>query len=192
MAGQAPTTPTPAPRRLPQGERRRQLIAAALPLAARQGLAGLSLDDLAARAGVTRNLVYHYFPRGRPDVALAVVEEAERQLGLASEGETGHDAMIDHALAPTHAWRIHRMATADADHEIRAASRGATFGLVRSLAIKHLNTANPAPATDVALHGYVGFAADALDRGRASGAHRSELAQLLQEMLAAALDAAGR
>ena len=66
----------PKGRRLPPEQRRAQLADAALALAARQGQAGLSLDDVAERAGVTRNLLYHYFPRGRLDVFLAALTRA--------------------------------------------------------------------------------------------------------------------
>jgi AcrR family transcriptional regulator len=163
-----------------------------MPLAARQGLAELSLEDLAARAGVTRNLVYHYFPRGRPDVALAVVEEAERQLAPREDGRTGLAAIVDHALAPTHAWRIHRMAAAETDPALRAATARMTAALAESLAITPSGTAGPRPMADAAMHGCVGFAEAALDRGRALGLSRAELVQLLDEMLVAALGAAQR
>ena len=55
---------TPTARRLPPEQRRAQLAQAALAVAAEQGYAGLSLDEVGERAGVTRNLLYHYFPRG--------------------------------------------------------------------------------------------------------------------------------
>ena len=39
-----------------------------MPVVAEQGFARFSLDKVAARVeDVTRNLLYHYFPRGRPD-----------------------------------------------------------------------------------------------------------------------------
>ena len=51
-----------------------------MPVVAEQGFTEFSLDDVAARADVTRNLLYHYFPRGRADVALAVAEAAGHRL----------------------------------------------------------------------------------------------------------------
>src|SRR5436305_6280772 len=109
-------------RRLSRRARRDQLVAAAMPLLARQGPMELSLDAVARRAGVTRNLLYHYFPGGRIDLVAAATEEAERQLlgpgGAASgplppaDGQDALSRILDHALAPTHAWRIHRMARA--------------------------------------------------------------------------------
>src|SRR5216683_6807591 len=67
-------------RRLTRDARFDQLVAAAMPIIAAHGYAEFSLEELAARAEVTRNLLYHYFPRGRRDVALAVAEEAGRRL----------------------------------------------------------------------------------------------------------------
>ena len=51
-----------------------------MPVVARDGFFDFSLDEIAERAGVTRNLLYHYFPEGRPDVVLAVVERAGHEL----------------------------------------------------------------------------------------------------------------
>src|SRR5947209_12590199 len=103
------------PRRLTRQARRDQLVAAAMPLLARHGPADLSMDDVAARVGVTRNLLYHYFPGGRADLVSVVVDAAERQiLGPPGQRDPGAalSRILDHALAPTHAWRIHRMARA--------------------------------------------------------------------------------
>ena len=63
--------PTPiavsrGPRRLSKVARRKQLISAAMPVVAAQGFADFSLDEVAARADVSRNLLYHYFPDGPP------------------------------------------------------------------------------------------------------------------------------
>jgi len=58
----------------------KQLIACAMPVVAEQGFGGFSLETIAEQADVTRNNLYRYFPRGRPDIVLAVVAEAGRQL----------------------------------------------------------------------------------------------------------------
>jgi AcrR family transcriptional regulator len=164
-----------------------------MPLVARQGLAGVSLEDLATRAGVTRNLLYHYFPRGRADVVLAVVEVAEHQLGSAFGPEAGQlTALLDHARAPTHAWRIHCQAAAAGEPELRTAVARVAEDRVRALSLAHLGTDVPRPIADAALSGYLGFAEAALERGRTMGLTRGELAALLDRTLRAALDAATR
>lgn len=50
-----------APRRLPAGERRAQILEASKPVFLRSGLAGARVRDLAAAAGVNEALLYHYF-----------------------------------------------------------------------------------------------------------------------------------
>src|SRR5581483_6293149 len=116
----APMASTRAPRRLSKTARREQLVAAALPVLAEQGFADFSLDDVAAPADVTRNLLYHYFPRGRPDIVLAVVRLAGEQLtgdwvtdealSLDERQRANFARMLSHASAPSDAWRIQRKA----------------------------------------------------------------------------------
>ena len=56
MVKRVPRTP---PRRLPAGERREALLAAALPVFAVRGYEGATTRDLAAAAGVTEPVLYH-------------------------------------------------------------------------------------------------------------------------------------
>ncbi|MFE0699213.1 TetR/AcrR family transcriptional regulator [Streptomyces sp. NPDC058872] len=56
---------TPAYRRLSVEERRGQLLRAALELFAQRAPEDVSLDDVAEAAGVSRPLVYRYFPGGK-------------------------------------------------------------------------------------------------------------------------------
>ena len=62
----------PARRRLAPAERTPQILAAALEEFAERGYAGASMAAVAARAGVTKGLIYHYFP-GKADLFKAVV-----------------------------------------------------------------------------------------------------------------------
>ena len=48
-------------RRLPPEQRRRQLVAAAVEVFAERPEEDVRMEDLAAAAGVTRNLLFHYF-----------------------------------------------------------------------------------------------------------------------------------
>lgn len=56
-------------------ERRADLVAAALSAFGRAGYADLGLEEIAAEAHVSKALLYHYFPGGRPEVFAAVVED---------------------------------------------------------------------------------------------------------------------
>src|SRR5689334_17569122 len=59
-------------------ERRRALLEAARRVFARKGLAASKMTDLAAAAGISYGLVYHYFP-DKESVFAALVEEAVQQ-----------------------------------------------------------------------------------------------------------------
>jgi AcrR family transcriptional regulator len=75
-----PQAPTPAYRRLSVEERRSQLIDAALSLFAHRRPEDVSLDDVAEVAGVSRPLVYRYFPGGKQQLYEAAVRSAADEL----------------------------------------------------------------------------------------------------------------
>ncbi len=72
--------PTRAYRRLTVEERRRQLLAAALELFAHRTPEEVSLDDVAETAGVSRPLVYRYFPGGKQQLYEAALRSAADEL----------------------------------------------------------------------------------------------------------------
>ncbi|MFE1951030.1 MULTISPECIES: TetR/AcrR family transcriptional regulator [Streptomyces] len=69
-------TGTPAYRRLSVEERRAQLLEAALSLFAHRAPEEVSLDDVAEAAGVSRPLVYRYFPGGKQQLYEAALRTA--------------------------------------------------------------------------------------------------------------------
>ncbi|WP_156726066.1 TetR/AcrR family transcriptional regulator [Streptomyces apocyni] len=70
----------PAYRRLSVEERRTQLLAAALTLFARRAPEEVSIDDVAEVAGVSRPLVYRYFPGGKQQLYEAALRSAADEL----------------------------------------------------------------------------------------------------------------
>lgn len=70
----------PAYRRLSVGQRRAQLIREALTLFAHRLPEEVSLDDVAAAAGVSRPLVYRYFPGGKQQLYEAALRSAADEL----------------------------------------------------------------------------------------------------------------
>ncbi|MGW1004494.1 TetR/AcrR family transcriptional regulator [Streptomyces sp. NPDC002520] len=71
-----PQAATPAYRRLSVEERRRQLLDTALSLFAHRAPEDVSLDDVAEAAGVSRPLVYRYFPGGKQQLYEAALGSA--------------------------------------------------------------------------------------------------------------------
>ncbi|WP_031091243.1 TetR/AcrR family transcriptional regulator [Streptomyces sp. NRRL WC-3549] len=74
--------PVRAYRRLGVEERRAQLLAAALTLFAHRAPDDVSIDEVAVAAGVSRPLVYRYFPGGRQQLYEAALGSAAEQLTL--------------------------------------------------------------------------------------------------------------
>ncbi|MFE9682918.1 TetR/AcrR family transcriptional regulator [Streptomyces sp. NPDC002701] len=72
--------PTRAYRRLSVEERRSQLLDAALSLFAVRAPEDISLDDVAEAAGVSRPLVYRYFPGGKQQLYEAALRSAAEEL----------------------------------------------------------------------------------------------------------------
>ena len=75
-----PPAATPAYRRLSVEERRSQLLDAALSLFAHRAPEDVSLDDVAEAAGVSRPLVYRYFPGGKQQLYEAALRSAAEEL----------------------------------------------------------------------------------------------------------------
>ncbi|MEV8594813.1 helix-turn-helix domain-containing protein [Streptomyces sp. NPDC052012] len=73
-------TAAPAYRRLSVEERRSQLLTAALSLFAHHAPEEISLDDVAEAAGVSRPLVYRYFPGGKQQLYEAALRSAADEL----------------------------------------------------------------------------------------------------------------
>ncbi|WP_241265821.1 TetR/AcrR family transcriptional regulator [Streptomyces boncukensis] len=82
--------PAPAYRRLSVDERRSQLLATSLTLFAHRPPEDVSLDDVAVAAGVSRPLVYRYFPGGKQQLYEAALRSAADELELCfAEPHTG-------------------------------------------------------------------------------------------------------
>ena len=70
---------TPGRRRLSAEERRRQLVAIGLAKIVEKPIQDLPMDDIAAEAGISRGLLFHYFPT-KTDFYLACVAAAGRRM----------------------------------------------------------------------------------------------------------------
>jgi AcrR family transcriptional regulator len=84
----------PAYTRLPVDERRGQLLELSTELFARHSYAELSMADIAREAGISKALLYHYFP-GKRDLFVATLQAAADEVRRRTEP--------DPALAPAEA-----------------------------------------------------------------------------------------
>lgn len=189
-----------APKRLSPLARREQLVDAALAIAARAGAQGLSFARVAECAGVTRNLVYHYFPGGRADLFRATVHRAGEQ--LTGEWQTDGDAplperlaanldrIIDHAEQPTDAWLLHRQSRASLDPEVLEIAAAYRETVIANISVNHLGTPHPPPPVRIALEAFISYAETALDAWRETEVPRADLVDVLGATLFATVDAA--
>jgi AcrR family transcriptional regulator len=194
------TTAVPTRRRLSPEARREQLVAAAMPVVAEEGFADFSLGRIANRAGVTRNLLYHYFPRGRPDVALAVAHEAGRQLTedwvtdealpLPERLAANFGRIYGHAMDPSDAWRIHRHGRAYAHPELTRIAERYGEVVISSIALNHVGTPDPPQLVRLALIGFLAFAEAVLDQARSTAVPREDVMRVLADTLVAAVQSA--
>lgn len=192
--------PAVSAKRLPPAARREQLEAAALAVAAKGGYTGTTLDAVAERAGVTRNLLYHYFPRGQLDVFLAAVDLAGRQ--LTGHWNTDSDIPLDerlaanfagifeHALEPTDAWLVHRQARVPGEPEIDAVDERYRALVLASISENHFGTPEPPPYARLAIRAFIDFGDRALDECRIEGLDRDEVTGMLAKTLLAVVEAA--
>ena len=173
-----------------------------MPVGASQGFAEFSLDEVAERADVSRNLLYHYFPDGRADLVRAVAEQAghtltddwvtDESIPLPERLAINNGRMIAHAMEPSDAWVIYQLARGATDPELRSTIDHFVEVVVAATALNQLGTEDPSPLARVALKGYLGFFGSVLDEARATGTPPELLVGLLGETLTAALEVARR
>jgi AcrR family transcriptional regulator len=188
------------PRRLSPAARREQLVEAATTEIARRGFADFSLDAVAKRADVTRNLLYHYFPRGRIDLFIAALDRAGSQLteGWVTDSELpaperfaeNLGRVADHVMSQTDSWRVYRQARGLADREVQAVVRRYADLVLANVSLNQLGTADPPPLARVGLTAYVAYVEAALDEARERGVARDQVEGLLGRALSATVQAA--
>jgi AcrR family transcriptional regulator len=189
-----------APRRLPPADRREQLIDAALSVAARDGHEGLAFEAVAKQAGVTRNLVYHYFPDGRREL----VEAAARRAGelLLSDWVTDPDIplperlasnlnrMMDHAAEPSDAWLLYRQSRGQVEPALIEIASGYRDRVISNIALNQLGNPKPPRIVQIALDGFLAYVETVIETALAEGIDRERVVAMVGPTLAATVDAA--
>jgi AcrR family transcriptional regulator len=180
-------------------DRRRQLTQCALAAIAADSNEELSLDAVAERAGVTRNLLYHYFPRGRRDLELAAVEEAASQLlgkfdtdpstPLDQKQESNLAGFVTHAWERSDAWQGYVELRSRLDSEVRAGIDRYRDSIVEAISLNNFGTEAPGPYAHAALRGFLEFGAEMLNQGREAGLDIEGVLAVLREVLEATVEA---
>ncbi len=160
-----PTAPTATSgSRLSAEARRAQLVDVALDILRRAPLEPLSPEQVALEAGVSKPLVFHYFPTV-PDLQVAVFERVTEDLvdHLTGTGDlpldqrlrAGVEAYIDYA--DTHADLYVHLTRGGGSPARMQVAMDAVRNRIARLIGEAQGIEDPAPALLVALRGYVGL-----------------------------------
>lgn len=149
-------------RRDPEGKRE-ALLRSARREFARHGFAGARVDEIAARAGVNKQLVYHHF--GDKDALYLAVLEA-----LYAEIRTAEGTLALRGLEPDKA--IRRLIAFSFDHLVENPDFVALLNDENRLGAPHVRRSSKLPAMHSPL---VGLLAETLEEGVAAGLFRPGL-----------------
>ncbi|WP_243722687.1 TetR/AcrR family transcriptional regulator [Actinomadura sp. 7K507] len=189
-------------RRLSVDERRDELIAAALQLFSTRSPEDISIDDVAATAGASRALVYHYFG-GKYELYIAALGSAAKQLSVLLEPPTEgkpmerlrislrryFDFVESHAAGYT---ALLRGGPADRSGEVGEIVDGIRQ-LVLNRVLQSLDVETPQPILRITLRSWMAAVETAgLDWLENRDVGRPELESLLVDHLVVMLHAAGR
>jgi AcrR family transcriptional regulator len=188
------------PRRMPPAQRREQLIDCALAIAAREGYENLAFEAVANRAGVTRNLVYHYFPGGRPQLLEAAVHRAGEQLSsgwvtdpavpLGERLAANLNRMMDHAAEPTDAWQLYRQGRALVDPALLEIARHYRDRVIGTIALNQLGTTEPPAIVRIALDGFLSYVETVIESAIEQETAREQVMELVGGTMMSVMNAA--
>jgi AcrR family transcriptional regulator len=189
-----------APRRLPPAERREQLIDAALSVAARDGHERLAFEAVAKQAGVTRNLVYHYFPGGRQELVEAAAHRAgelllsdwvtDPEIPLPERLASNLNRMMDHAAEPTDAWVLYRQTRGLVEPGLIDIASGYRDKVISNIALNQLGNPKPPRLVHIALDGFLAYVETVVETALAEGVDRERVVAIVAPTLAATVEAA--
>src|SRR3712207_2730181 len=183
-------------RRLPNNERRRRLLDRAVELFGEHGYDELSMAAIARAAGISKPLLYHYFPSKRRLFEAALAQAAEEHLARVAPdpGRPPADQLRDSLEAfllwiDQHPGAYVKLMRSAGVPEVREVIDGVRDETARRI-LDGLGA--PGPAARAAVHGWLwsmdGVCLDWVTRRELE---RTQVRDLLLGMLAGALAAAG-
>lgn len=186
--------------RLDVDERRRQLVALGIELFAARSYDEVSIDELAREAGISKGLLYHYFPTKR-DFYVATVREAAQQLlerTATAEGmdplerlRAGFDAYLGYVASHAPAYAALLRSGVGADAQVARIVDETREAFVARL-VEGAAVVGRGPLVRVALRGCVGFVEAAtlawIERRR--GVSREVLRRMLEQVVLRVLETA--
>lgn len=184
--------------RLQVDERRTQLLELGLRLFGERSYDELSVDDIARAAGISKGLLYHYFPSKRHFYVETVRRAAQQLLDRTDPTDldepeallAGVEAYLSFVEEHATAYAALMRSGVGYDAEVAGVVEGTRVRFVERISAR-LGVADPAPALRVALRGWLGFVeAASLEWIDRRDVPRAELRDLLARMLLVTLTTA--
>jgi AcrR family transcriptional regulator len=191
----------PTRSRLEVDARRAQLLRLGIDLFAARAYDEVSIDELARAAGVSKGLLYHYFPTKR-DFYIATVQEASRQLLELTETpdtmppldrlRASLDAYLDYVDAHAQAYTALMRGGVGSDPEVARVIDDTRATMCDRL-LRELPDVTPTPLIRIAARGWLGFCeATSLEWIEKRTVGRPEVRDLMLEVLLATVPIAAR
>jgi len=182
--------------RLAPSERHAQLLALAVRMFTERAYDDFSMDELAREAGVSKGLLYHYFPSKRAlylealragAAELLALVETDPSLPLAEQLDVAVDAYLTYVRGHAHAYRALLRGGIGSDPEVAAVAEGVRQA-IRERILAGLE--GERPRVRLAVTGWIGMVETAsLDWLERSDVSQDELRRLLTSWLPAILAA---
>jgi AcrR family transcriptional regulator len=188
--------------RLTTDARREQLVALGSEMFSERPFDEVSIDDIAAAAGISKGLLYHYFPSKR-DFYVAVVRQAADEMKVVTETDpdleplerlsAGLDRYLEYVETHARGYATVLRAGIGSDPEVAAIVEDVRSTMARRI-LDDLPIKGEAPASvRIAVRGWVGFAeAASLEWVERREVTRDELRELLIKALTGAVGAAAQ
>jgi AcrR family transcriptional regulator len=186
--------------RLLVDERRAQLLALGIRAFSKRPYDEIAIDDLARAAGVSKGLLYHYYPTKR-DFYVAALDQASKQLlaeTLTAEGappeervKVGLEAYLDFVERHDQAYVALMRGGIGSDKEVQAILEGTRATFVERI-VENVPKKLVTPLVRIALRGWIGFVEATATQWLAGRAvKRSKLLDLLAGVLIQSIQLAG-
>jgi AcrR family transcriptional regulator len=184
--------------RLSPADRRARLLALALRMFTERPYDDFSMDEVAEEAGVSKGLLYHYFPSKRElyrealraaSAELLAVVETDRDLPRAERLDSAVRAYLTYVRDHAPAYRGLLRGGIGTDPEVAAVAEQVRKAM-RERVLTGLGIDRPRPRLRLAVTGWIGMVeAASLDWLERSDVSLEELVRLLTSSLPAILDA---
>lgn len=180
--------------------RRTQMLDIGISLLATQPVEDISIDEVIAKAEVSRALFYHYFESKRDFFLQTVVRASESvaevttpdpNVPLALQLENAIDAYLDFVSAHTQQYRAVYQSINSGDPDIQKIIKASQTNQERRILEALSGTVEPTELVKVAVHGWLAFLISScmawLETGKPD---REELRDLCKDVLIAAITSA--